>query len=147
MLLIILRVNLIRPLTTAQKRLAAIKEEVSKIRNSVVIVDSKIRTAVNDLNNLHNNIINLLQSKKEEWETLSNHINLNVQFQNKRVIEKLKLDIEQLNKQVINIKDKIFKLSDQKVENSWYYNDYITFIRYYDRVIKDKPSDMKKYLY
>ncbi|WP_342257921.1 hypothetical protein [Spiroplasma endosymbiont of Nomada ruficornis] len=28
-----------------------------------------------------------------------------------------------------------------------FYNDYITFIRYYDRVTEDTPSDMKKYLY
>lgn len=136
-----------RDSSIAKKRLAAIKEEVSKIRNSLVVVNSKIRTVTNDLHDLHNSILNLLQTKKQEWETLSNHTNLNVQFQNQRVIAKLKLDIEQLNEQLVNIKDKIFKLSAQKVQNSLFYNDYITFIRYYDRVTEDTPSDMKKYLY
>lgn len=60
---------------------------------------------------------------------------------------KLKSDIDQLSEQLVVIKEKIVELNHQKIENSLFYNDYLTFIRYYQQASEVTSSDIKKYLY
>ncbi|WP_338961830.1 hypothetical protein [Spiroplasma endosymbiont of Lasioglossum villosulum] len=138
--------KILRDSLIAKNRLLEIKEKVAAIRKSVLIVDSKIRTAVNDLTKLHDSIIELLQIKKQEWETLTNHTIVNVQLQNQKILAQLKLDIEQLVKKISFIKNKISELSNQKIANSWFYNDYLTFIRYYEKANEVAPWSIEKYL-
>ncbi|WP_425381372.1 hypothetical protein [Spiroplasma endosymbiont of Polydrusus pterygomalis] len=139
--------RILRDSSIAKNRLASIKKEIEKITAAVSNINEEMNTAIKNLNDLRNGIIKLLQTKKEEWETLSNHTNLKVQLQNQQILAQLKSDIKQLVKKVTFINNKISELCNKKIENSFFYREYLTFIEYYQKVSEVTFSDIEKCLY
>ncbi len=138
---------ILRDSSIAKNRLASIKKEIEKITTAVLNVNDEMKTTIKNLNNLQNSIINFLQTKKEEWEKLSNHTNLKVQWQNQQMLAQLKSDIKQLVEKVTFINNKISELCNKKIENSLFYKEYLTFIEYYQKASEVTFSEIEKYLY
>lgn len=139
--------RILRDSSIAKNRLASIKKEIEKITTAVWNVNDEMKTTIKNLNDLQNSIINFLQTKKEEWETLSNHTNLKVQWQNQQILAQLKSDIKQLVEKVTFINNKISESCNKKVENSLFYREYLTFIEYYQKASEVTFSEIEKYLY